>query len=287
MKKSRLLGIILLAVITMFLTVACGDDEKTEIVDGVNVKKGKKLTEVIINDEELYGYNMILNIKYDDKGRMTKVVWTNHGIMQFAQGERNYTLVDVEPVDVISIDYKLREIQLNYKLLWSVSDDLSVYSTGSRSLSRNYMFLLNKKGYISQIADCSCEYDEDGYLTSANSTKQILNITRSEGEIIRSIIEWIVASNLNTSYFYYGEDSDMGELHFTINCPEYERKSHDPYDYSQAMIITSAIIAYQSGLFGETDIHTKSMAESAKTKAVINIISKKSDFKLHCDLRYE
>ena len=193
-------------------------------------------------------------------------------------------IADVEPEDVINIDYKLREVQLNYKLLWR---DFGTNSLGSWSLSRNYMFLLNKKGYISQIADCSCEYDEDGYLTSATSTKQILNITRSEGEIIRSIIEWIVAGNLNTSYFYYGENSDIGELHFTINCPEYERKYRDPYDYPQAMLITSAIIAYQSGLFGETDVHTKSMAESSKTKAVINVISKKSDFKLHCDLRYE
>lgn len=229
--------------------VACsGDDNNSEVIDGVNVIKGKKLAELQVYGETMSESSNVYKISYDSKGRLSGITYKNP--------------MYEKPIE-LKIDYDLRE--LNF------------------SENQSYMFLLNKHGYISQISDCKCEYDENGYLVAATSTENILQLVYDEGEIIQSIIESIASGNIKTNYFYYGGNSDTGELYFTINSPGTKKYR----GITNEMMAIRCFIAYQSGLFGKTDIHTNSFGETSKVKAFIKKITPYTTETIQCDLRYE
>lgn len=230
--------------------VACGsDDDNSEVIDGVNVNKGKKLVEIQVYGETMSQTSGVYKINYDSKGRLSGIIF--------------YSPKYDQSNEILKIDYDLREL--------FVSETLS------------YMFMLNKKGYISQISNCKCIYDENDYLVGAISTDQNWQLVYYEGEIIQSIIEIFASGNINTNYFYYGEKSETGELYFTMN----SSGTKEYRGITNEKMAIRCFIAYQSGLFGKTDIHTSSFGETSKVKAVVKKVTPYTTETVHCDLKYE
>ena len=169
MKKAfyYLLTISLVSSVSFGITSCGGDDDgSSSVIDGVNVNNGKKLTRLDIllesNSSTTTGdYTVNLNVLYDSKGRLSSVIWTN--------GEKyeNGKYIESE-IELMKIDYDLRLVNIYPSL--------------------KYMFSLNDKGYISQIASGSCTYDSYGYLTGVESLREICTLAYSEGELIKSLV---------------------------------------------------------------------------------------------------
>ena len=197
MKKAfyYLLTISLVSSVSFGITSCGGDDDgSSSVIDGVNVNNGKKLTRLEILPETgsstTTDYNYKLRVLYDSKGRLSSVIWTN--------GEKyeNGKYIESE-IELMKIDYDLRLVNIYPSL--------------------KYMFSLNDKGYISQIASGSCTYDSYGYLTGVESLREICTLAYSEGELIKSLVSNLQNGNMQLYYMFYGENSSTGELMFYMN----------------------------------------------------------------------
>lgn len=257
---------------TMPLASSCGGDDdgggdggsKGHIVDGVNVntKKLKEITVIDYKESSLQtkelNYHFIIN--YDSKGRLSTVTLTD------------YTYYDVNsrtektgPVELLKIDYDLRVAQIN-----------EVYT------QRSQMFTLNSKGYITQIGRCTCEYDNNGYLTGVESNYEIWSLVYNEGELIKSAVNKLAKGNIKLYYFFSGEDTSTGELYFRMTTPDNLVQNNN---FTDAIL---SFIAYQSGLFGKISKYCTSLSKSNLSNAVFTKASENTShqYVVHCSFKY-
>ena len=201
-------------------------------------------------------YNYKLRVLYDSKGRLSSVIWTN--------GEKyeNGKYIESE-IELMKIDYDLRLVNIYPSL--------------------KYMFSLNDKGYISQIASGSCTYDSYGYLTGVESLREICTLAYSEGELIKSLVSNLQNGNMQLYYMFYGENSSTGELMFYMNSEKHKTYGKNPI---QAVM---CFIAYQSGLFGKITNHCRYLTKSNETSAVLerNNEQNSNKFVVRCKFTYE
>ena len=263
MKKAfyYLLTISLVSSVSFGITSCGGDDDgSSSVIDGVNVNNGKKLTRLEILPETgsstTTDYNYKLRVLYDSKGRLSSVIWTN--------GEKyeNGKFIESE-IELMKIDYDLRLVNIYPSL--------------------KYMFSLNDKGYISQIASGSCTYDSYGYLTGVESLREICTLAYSEGELIKSLVSNLQNGNMQLYYMFYGENSSTGELMFYMNGEKHKTYGTNPI---QAVM---CFIAYQSGLFGKITNHCRYLSKSNETSAVLerNNEQNSNKFVVRCKFTYE
>ena len=263
MKKAfyYLLTISLVSSVSFGITSCGGDDDgSSSVIDGVNVNNGKKLTRLEILPESSSStttdYNYKLRVLYDSKGRLSSVILTN--------GEKyeNGKYIESE-IELMKIDYDLRLVNIYPSL--------------------KYMFSLNDKGYISQIASGSCTYDSYGYLTGVESLREICTLAYSEGELIKSLVSNLQNGNMQLYYMFYGENSSTGELMFYMNSEKHKTYGKNPI---QAVM---CFIAYQSGLFGKITNHCRYLTKSNETSAVLERNNEQNNkkFVVRCKFTYE
>lgn len=243
----------------------CGSEDSggSSIVNGVNVKNGRKLVKLDIQTESSRMGRAQdatkLKISYDANNRLSKVTWTN-GIYY-----KNGNYVEGE-TDVMKIDYELKTVTINY---------------GSSSV--NYLFSLNDKGYISQISNCTCTYDSYGYLTGVENRSEIWTLAYNEGELIKSLVNNFRNNNIEIYYMFYGEDQRTGDLLFYMN----SEKDHS-YGRSSTLA-TMCFIAYQAGLFGKITNHCTYLTKSNETSAILERKNEKNSnkFRAYCSFTFE
>lgn len=234
------------------LTSCGGDDAEgggnSHNVDGVNVISGKKMTEMnLVVEKDLYSNHedpIKIKIDYDSKGRLSRVYINTV----------NSSTNEAETFDLMSLDYDLREVKI-YRG-WDYYENAQ-YIT--------YAFMLNNNGYISQISNCSCTYDNNGYLIGADSSKEIFTLSYNDGDLIKSVCNNIVKGKTKLYYIYSGEDKKTGELYFTMS------SSEDLYytAFSSSSIRALMVfIAYQSGLFGKISKYCVSLSKSNENSAI-------------------
>lgn len=255
----------ILSVVTMlnFGLSSCGNDDggSSSIVDGVNVKNGKKLVKLNIkptsNRMDMSEYT--LKIAYDAKNRLSKVTWTN------GRYYKNGDYVDGE-VDLMKIDY-----------------DFKMVTISNGSSSANYLFTLNDKGYISQISNCSCNYDSYGYLTGVENSSEIWSLAYNDGELIKSLVNKFRNNNIEIYYMFYGEDNNTGDLLFYLNTEK--DKSYG----RNSTLATMCFIAYQAGLFGKITNHCTYLSRSSSTSAILERTNEKNNntFRVYCSFAFE
>ncbi len=245
MKKVAKWSILMLAVVMISVCSSCGgsdDGQDTQKVDGVNVITGKKLVYLNIevvklenNYNGLSSGNYNLKMEYDSKGRLSKVLQIKH----FGDGIQNDKISEVAV-----IDYDLCEISLFY--------------------SGRYRFMLNNKGYVSQIGNSTCVYDDAGYLVGTENSRQIVSLTYENEDVARSVVNNIAYNKMRMCHFYYGDNSNTGELYFQM---ETEDNHIDSHKYAEAVV---SLIAYLSGLFGKTSKHCTYLTKTDETIAYFN-----------------
>lgn len=243
---------------------SCGsDDGGTSIVEGVNVKNGRKLVKLDIQTEStkmgVPQETAKLKIAYDAKNRLSKVTLTN------GRYYNNGNYVDGE-IDVMKIDYDFKMVTIS----------------NGRS-STNYLFALNDKGYISQISNCSCNYDSYGYLTGVENSSEIWTLAYNEGELIKSLVNNLRKNNIEIYYMFYGEDQRTGDLLFYMN-------SEKDHSYGRnSTLATMCFIAYQAGLFGKITNHCTYLTKSNETSAILERKNEKNSniFRAYCSFTFE
>lgn len=269
-KQTNIIATILLLMSLCF--VSCGGDDdgsNSKVVDGVNVNTGRKLVRLDIHEpinNSYYGLDEVvykLRIDYDSKGRLSKVILTND--YKYENGK--YVEIDATK-ELLNIDYDLKIV--------NIFKEWSYYKN-------DYMFSLNDKGYISQIANCGCTYDSYGYLTGVDSNSYIWTLAYSENELIKSMVNNLVKGKLDIYYMFYGEDRDKGELVFYMNAPTKGYNSKIAY---QGVL---CFIAYQAGLFGKMTNHCTYLSKSSETSAFFQKKNEQNNntVDIHCTFKYE
>lgn len=256
----------MLTLISLPLMVACGgdDDGGSTVVDGVNVKNGKKLVSLSLIDESSSSSSSQgsanFKIKYDAQQRLSSIIIADKEVWNSSLNQ--YVKQDYE---LVTIDYDLRT--------------LTFYNEAK------YGFMLNNKGYVSQVGTCSCTYDAQGYLIGTESSNETWNLIYSDGDIVKSVVEKLVAGEIYSHYIYYGEDKTKGELYFTMNSEsgKYNNVSN------QKLYALVCFIAYQSGLFGKISNHIAEIASSSSKSAVFERSTNRSSSKVkyHCTFVYQ
>ena len=242
---------------------SCGSDDGggTTVIDGVNVKKGKKLVELGIQTESTGSgtseYILKLKIDYDSNNRLSKVTCIDG---------RDLTGKRMDEIVFMKIDY-----------------DFNMVTISNGSSSTNYLFALNSKGYISQISNCSCNYDSYGYLTGVENSSEIWSLAYNEGELIKSLVNNFNRNNIEIYYLFYGEDQRTGDLLFYMNS-EKEKKYG-----SNRILATMCFIAYQAGLFGKITNRCNYLTRSNETSAIFERNNEKNSnkFRVYCSFRFD
>lgn len=225
MKKLKFWSIIMLMAMSLPLMVSCGGDDdsvtepsNSEIIDGVNVPKGKKLVQL-----KYVMQNSICSfiVKYDSKGRLSQINIKYKSNTEEKEGE----------------EYELAKIDYDTQ---TISNSLS---------SKKYHFSLNSNGYISQIGLCTLDYTPNGYLKEVNDNRGIGSIIYNEDDIIKASVSKLTSDKISLYYFYYGEDLEKGEMIFNMERdPLFRNFRLVDWDYFTEILCG---IAYTSGLFGK------------------------------------
>lgn len=273
MKKIRIWSMLILSLMMMPLTTACGGDDdggsdgdgsNGNVVDGVNVNT-KKLKEITIIDykdgnSQTTTLNYHFNITYDPKGRLSTVT-----LSDYTYYDNNSGVEKTTSVEMLKIDYDLHVAQIN-----------EVYRQASQ------MFTLNSKGYIAQIGKCTCSYDYDGYLTRVESNNEIWSLVYNDGDLLKSAVSKLAKGNIKMYYFFSGEDTNTGELYFRMNTPD--NLVHND-NFTQSIL---SFIAYQSGLFGKISKFCTSLSKSNQSNAAFTKASESSSHQIviHCSFKY-
>lgn len=254
MKKLKIWSMMMLAVMVLPLVVSCGgDDDSTDskwdrsnLVDGVNVNKRQLLT---VNVAEGY---FSLKMNYDAHGKLTNIIWT--------ENNKDY--------EGLTIDYDLRVIRYLDKMKYAyVSSSLT-----QSAVMASCRFTLNDRGYISQIDDCNCTYDDEGYLVGVTTSNEMWTLTYSGGDVVKSLTEGLISGKLHIYTFNYSEDSSKGEFYFT--CKDFSA------DRVYRTII--ALVAYHSGLFGKISKHCTMLPNSTDPKTFIDWNNYKESEPIKC-----
>ncbi len=255
-KRLSILNLMLGMLLCVAFLTACGGDDvdgSTQIVDGVNVNNGKKITNLTIS-QDYPEYNAkveyLFKIEYDSKGRLSRILCTakeyNNGNV-IGNNEDNY-------IPMIKIDYDFRMIQV-YNL--------------SNGNATGHSFTLNDQGYIAQIANVACRYNSDGYLTNVDNVNDMWNLAYDNNDIVKSLST--LTSGKTKLYIYSYGKSNNGELIFNMTS---EKKSSINSLYSnkwnQGVHSVGALIAYQAGLFGKISKHCSYLSSSSETNAIFN-----------------
>ncbi len=260
MKKLKFGSIMLLVMLIAPLMVACGGDdssdnarEQANLVDGVHVNK-RRLHSVRIRDSK---ETKTFRVTYDIKGKLTKIEWLN---------QENGTCLNID------YDRQLIEYldQLETKVTW--------YDNNTRYV-RTYIpktmmycgFTLNERGFISQIGNYECSYDNNGYLVGVNSTKDIWSLLYNDGDIIKSTIETLKTGNSDIYYVAYKEDPNSGMIYFSSK--EFSHKGDNKASQEKLIRAVVALIAYHSGLFGNISKHCTMIPSSSDMSAWFDIDS--------------
>ncbi len=249
--SSRTVLSVLFLFFTCLCLTSCGDDDSDSDgynnQGGVNVNGGLKIVQFKIEGPVYEGgespTSSTYNIQYDSKGRVSEIILSE---CKFVDGRETWG--DDKDTPIASVDYDLRVAELPY---------------GSR-----YSFSLNEKGYISQIGNCSCTYDDDGYLIRVDSPKSMWSLTYSDGDLVRSLVSELVSGNTKLYYLRYGGDLKSGELYFYINT---DHKAHklDAARDSQRLRL-ACLVAYQVGLFGKVAKHCKYLSDAKQLQAQVD-----------------
>ena len=247
MKKQMFIwSMMVIALMTLSMMLACGGDddrESSQIVDGVNINGGKKITYLYINISPEYDYGYEFNIQYDLKGRLSKVLWR-----QKYQGDFLGTAASL-----IELDYDLRYIQ--------------VYNQKEKNMY-GYSFTLNEQGYISQIANVAFRYNTEGYLTNVDCINDFWTLSYNDNDISKSLSAF-ASGKTKIWIFGYGKDSTTGEIIFNMNCGQ-DRKGSTSKNLNQEVHSVAGFIAYQAGLFGKISKHCSYLSSSSETTAIFN-----------------
>jgi hypothetical protein len=236
MRKVKIFASFALTVMIMSLVASCGGNEsESEIVDGVHIQKGKKLTSVLD-----LSFNLQANAYYDNKNRLNKIEYLN----------RNDSTI-------CEIDYDHRIINYTYAY--------KTIGNAYNHVKRTYTFLINEQGYISIIDNMRFIYNSDGFLTNFETSRALWdliykdddldsfigNFLKSEKEeiyvcfydnvvnyYIRTFddsigggADWFIGliayhSGLfgrTTKHFNYWTESDLGKATFKTSESKYER----------------------------------------------------------------
>ena len=259
MKKMKFWTMMLLVALFTSQIMACGDDssdndrEQANLVDGVHVNK-RRLHSVKIRDSK---ETKDFRVTYDIKGKLTKIEWQNQG---------NATC--------LIIDYDKHLIEYLDRLETKVTgyDNNTRYVRTYVPKSMMYCgFTLNERGFISQIGDYKCSYDNNGYLVGVNSTKDIWSLLYNDGDIIRSTIETLKTGNTDIYYIAYKEEPNSGLIYFSSK--EFTHKGDHKESQEKLIRAVITLIAYHSGLFGNISKHCTLLPSSSDLSAYIDIES--------------
>jgi hypothetical protein len=279
MKKLRIFMMSMLVLIAQAVFIACGGDGtddggNSEINGGVNVNKGKKLVKLKLivdhyHDNTKYPWD--IRISYDSQNRLSRIIAKNvtYKYIDWDTGE----LVEhaVGDFDIAQIDYNLRTI--------------SLYP--SKDYCFQYQFMLNNKGYISQIGTCSCIYDSEGYLIGVDSPKEIWSLSYDNGDIIKSVVDNLSLDKTKIFFYYYGEDPDKGELVFTMRDPDLSGQAFEWTHEDKGLRSLLSFIAYQSGLFGKISKNCSALSKSKNQEALFKRVGDNKTKEVHCSFEYE
>ena len=262
MKKLKFGKMMLSAVLVIPLLFACGGDDdssnknnQTTLVDGVNVNKRKILTLEVTDMDKSLG---LYKITYDSKGRLTQIDIENWGIG-------------------LRIDYDL--------CIMEYYDGLGINAQGK--LEKYYAkcrFTLNERGFISQISNCECTYNSEGYLTGVKTFVDWWTFAYNNGDVAKAMVEVFKSGNMDLYYVYYGEKKNEGELYIT--CKELE---YTGFKFHRSVM---AMIAYHAGLFGNISKHCTTLPNTADAKTFIELSSwnsskrKSEDMTLSCKFTF-
>lgn len=236
MKSSKIWSMMMLMVIALTMMVSCGGENETDggdkNIDGVNVVSGKRMTELnLYESKDDSEPSSVYKMEYDSKGRLTKLLVEQWESSMYGSGNGKYR--SGKYTDLATIDYELRVI--------------TIYFNTTSSSKMMFGFSLNKDGFISQIGECSFNYDTNGYLIGVENPKGIGTLVYDNNELVKAMTSHF--SNGRTSLYYitYGNVNDKGELYTLVKRTNTDRTS-TPFKNFESVI---GFIAYQSGLFGK------------------------------------
>ena len=251
MRNLLVKSLMMLAVMVLSVVMACGggDDVTTTntsgIVDGVHVNS-RKLKSLTV---ERWSFRM----EYDSQGRLIAIEGLDYNSNSLSICKIDYDLRMAEYINGMSSGYD--------------------YTTGTSNITYKkgrVVFSLNDKGYISQIGNCSLNYNSDGYLIGANSSNEVFTYAYNNGDVVKSMVETIRNGKIDMYYLGYGEDASKGELYFYIN----DDNNSYYYYYSETKIYRAiaVMVAYQAGLFGKTGHRFTELPNNSNKKLIIERI---------------
>lgn len=264
MKKWMFFIICVLAISCLSLISCGGGDSESSKVSGsnsgsiilgnLNSRKIKKMTidsagiytadpNIIVNPPmrlNRYSVDETYDIEYDSEGRLSRVY-----------KEKN----DGNNEQILMIDYDFMLVR-------------------SSKLNIDTRFTLNEKGFISQIENCRLLYNDEGYLIKTERNGNLWTILYNNGELEKCLSE--LESGKTELFYYFGEDSNAGEMCFCYGWPFGEYASY----ITERQLI--GFFAYQAGLFGKVVKHIRRLPESKDKRAEMNIKPEKN----HIDERY-
>ena len=145
-------------------------------------------------------------------------------------------------------------------------------------------FTLNERGFISQISNCECTYNSEGYLTGVKTFVDWWTFAYNNGDVAKAMVEVFKSGNMDLYYVYYGEKKNEGELYIT--CKELE---YTGFKFHRSVM---AMIAYHAGLFGNISKHCTTLPNTADAKTFIELSSwnsskrKSEDMTLSCKFTF-
>lgn len=255
-KQLKFWSMMMLVIMVIPLLVACGDDGdgpgnkngQTTLVDGVNVNKRKMLTlDVNYGDNNIGSYKM----SYDSKGKLTGITFKDYRRSNINWGIRiDYDLCAIEYINDYTYKYNSQDKSYTYEPIYAKS-----------------RFALNDRGFISQIANCECTYNSEGYLTEVKTIADWWTFAYNNGDVVKAMVEVFKSGNMDLYYVYYGDKANEGELYFT--CKELEFSDIGTKFHRSIMIM----IAYHAGLFGNISKHCTMLPNSVDAKTFIELSS--------------
>lgn len=249
------------------MMVACGSDGDDNssygnVSGGVNVRNGKKLVKMsLISNEVTNSEELNIKINYDTNNRISTIVATQ-------------VQTDKSDITLAKFDYNLKAIQIY---------DLYSYKNESYKI---FAFYLNEKGWFSQIGNCICKYDQEGYLTGVECPSgEIWTLAYQENNLVRSLVDGLSGGRAHIYNMFYSQTSNQGESLVTINVEDSSNKrSYYSSDTQQNLEALVAYIAYQSGLFGNIMKFCTTLSSSDEMSAVLSKIQKNNT--ITCNFKF-
>lgn len=255
-------GMILLSLLS-FCVLSCGDDDESN--DSPNGRKGKKLVRVEAECPFYDSTPNIFTINYDSKGRPISIYLTIESIRP-----------NGITYDTYSVNDKLLVIDYNYNCIDCF------YFGNSKT---RYDFNLNEKGYISLLANCSFTYNEEGYLTNVETTRDMWTFAYNNDEVAKLLVQHLIRNNSTMDYFYFKDGLNADQFYLYISTTR--RKFLSSYkDYLFRIV---SLIAYDAGLFGKTTKHIRHLSDKNDMPGIIEGKGKAdSDYStIKCSVYYE